>query len=103
MLRCDPPSNNKRGDACIFYRTTFPLNVLNIPYLCECLSFDRNSGRFVILFISIDYLAKYKTILKSKLKLNLDASLPCDQFLTLTIGDFNGKSKTDDQMTRFRT
>ena len=33
LLRADHPSKNKRGDVCIFYRTTFPLRILNISHL----------------------------------------------------------------------
>ena len=44
MLRRYDPSNNKRGHTCIFYSASHSLRVLNISYICECITFDRNSG-----------------------------------------------------------
>ena len=97
MLRGNHPSKNKRGGVCIFYRTTLPLRVLNISYLRECITFKISIGNKVCRFIHLyrspgQTQDKFQTF-KSNLKLNLDALLCGNPFLTVMIGDFNAKSK----------
>ena len=96
MLRADHPSNNKRGDVCIFYRTTPPLRVLNISYLSECITSEIKIGnqvcRFIHLYRSSQTQEEFQTFI-SNLKLSLDALLCGNPFLTVMIGDFNAKSK----------
>ena len=97
LLRADHPSNNKRGGVCIFYRTNLPLRVLNISYLSECITFEISINNIVCCFIHL-YRSPSQTqdefqTFRSNLKLNLDALLCSNPFLTVTIGDFNAKSK----------
>ena len=97
LLPADHPSNNKRGGVCIFYRTNLPLRVLNISYLSECITFEISIGNRVCCFINL-YRSPSQTrdefqTFKSNLKLNLDALLCGNPFLTVMIGDFNAKSK----------
>ena len=89
MLRADYPSNNKWGGAYIFYRTALPSRVLNISYLSECITFERSIGNKACHFIHL-YRSPSQ---KSYLKLNLDALLCSNPFLTAMNGDFNAKSK----------
>ena len=97
LLRADHPSNNKRGGVCIFYRTNLPLRVLNISYLSECITFEISIGnkicRFIHLYRSPSQTQDEFQTFKSNLKLNLDALLCGNPFLTVMIGDFNAKSK----------
>ena len=86
MLRAGHPSNNKRGGVCILYNTTLPLGVLNISYL-ECINFEISIGNNVCCFIYL-YRSPSQTqdkfqMIKSNLKLNLDALL-CAFYSSLT-------------------
>ena len=40
LICCDHPSNSKRDEFCIYYRSSLPLRVINIGHLHECLSFE---------------------------------------------------------------
>ena len=97
MLRADHPFNNKRRGVCIFYRTTLPLRVLNVSFLSECITFEVSIGnkvcRFIHLYRSPSQTQDQFQTFKSNLKLNLDALLCGNPFLTVMIGDFNAKSK----------
>ena len=92
MLRADQPSNNKRGIVCIFYRTTLPLRIS-----CEYITFQISIGNkvcpFTHLYRSPSQTQNESQTFKSNLKLNLDALLCGNPFLTLMIGNFNAKSK----------
>ena len=98
LLRADHPSNNKRGGVCIFYRrATFPLRVLNISYLSECITFEISIGNQVCCFIHLyrspsQTQEEFQTFI-SNLKLSFDALFCGNPFLTVMIGDFNAKSK----------
>ena len=45
LIHSDHPSNNKRGDVCIYYKNVLHLRVLSIQYLQECINFKLNIGR----------------------------------------------------------
>ena len=51
LVRSDHPSNNKRGEVCIYYRSYLPLRVININYLNECIVFDIKLGDEICSFI----------------------------------------------------
>ena len=40
LIRAHHPSENKRGDVCIYYKNTLPLKVLDIHILQECINFE---------------------------------------------------------------
>ena len=71
--------------------------VLNISYLSECITFEISIGnkvcRFIHLYRSPSQTQDEFQTFKSNLKLNLDALLCGNPFLTVMIGDFNAKSK----------
>ena len=98
MLRADHPSNNKTGGVCILYRTNLVLRVLNISYLSECITFEISIGnkvcRLIHLYRSPSQTQDEFQTFKSNLKLNLDALLCGNPFLSVMIGDFNAKSKS---------
>ena len=66
-------------------------------HLSECITFEINIAnkicRFIHLCRSLSQTKDEFQMLKSNLKLNSDASLCGNPFLTVTIGDFNTKSK----------
>ena len=73
------------------------MRVLNISYLSECITFEISIGNKICRFIHLSRSPsqtqdKFQTF-KSNLKLNLDALLCGNPFLTVMIGDFNAKSK----------
>ena len=37
MSRADHPYGNQHGGACIYYKETLPIKMLNINYLQECI------------------------------------------------------------------
>ena len=97
MLRVDHLPNNKRGNVCIFYRTTAPLRVLTISYLSECIIFEISIGSNIYRFTHLYRLPsqaqdQFQTF-KSNLKLHLDALLRGNPFLIIMIGDSNAKFK----------
>ena len=51
LIRCDHPSNNKRGVICIYYKQFLPLRILNVQYLQECINFEMKIGDKVCNFI----------------------------------------------------
>ena len=65
VVRSDHPANTKRGGVCIYYKTCFPLRVLDIQYLNECINFELKIGdKLCTLSLFIDHLANHWTILK---------------------------------------
>ena len=40
LFHSNPPSNNKRGGVCVYYKSTLPLRILNISNLDECNNFE---------------------------------------------------------------
>ena len=40
LVRPDHPSNKKRRGICIYYKSYFPLRIIDINYLNECVRFD---------------------------------------------------------------
>ena len=96
-IRSDHPSNNKQGGVCICYKNFFPLRVLIIQYLQECINFELNIGGKICNFISL-YRSPSQTQdefekIIDNLKLNLDILCQNNPFLIVLIGDLNAKSK----------
>ena len=56
LVRSDHPSNNKRGDVCIYYKVSLPLRVIAIFFLQECVTFEVMIGdkkcNFVVVYRS---------------------------------------------------
>ena len=96
LFRSDHPSNNKRGDLCIYYKLTLPLKILNISNLDECINFEVSIAskicRFMQLYRSPSQKQDEFQAFKSSLEMNLDALSTNNPFLTIMIGDFNSKS-----------
>ena len=97
LFRSDHPSNDKRGDICIYYKSTLPLRILNISNLDECINFEVSIANKVCCFIQLFKSPNQKQDefqeFKSNLEMNLDALPTNNPFLTVMIGDFNTKSR----------
>ena len=98
LFRSDHPSNDKRGDICIYYKSTLPLRILNISNLDECINFEVSIAnkicRFIHLYRSPSQKQDEFQEFKSNLEMNLDALSTNNPFLTVVIGDFNAKSSS---------
>ena len=97
LIRSDHPSNNKRSGVCIYYKNFFPLRVLSIKCLQECINFELNIAGKICNFISLhrspsqiqDEFEKFI----DNLELNLKTLCQSNLFLIALIEDLNGKSK----------
>ena len=97
LIRSDHPSNNKRGDVCIYYRNFLPLRILRIQYLQEYINFKLNVRGKICNFTSLckspsqtqDEFEKFI----DNLELNLKTLCQSNPFLIVLIGDLNVKSK----------
>ena len=65
----DHPSKTKRGGVCAYYKNSFPLNLLDIKYLQECINLEPQLlTTFVILLYFIDPQVKHMMTLKLTIK-----------------------------------
>ena len=96
LILSDHPSNTKGGIACIYYKSSLPLRVINIGYLHECLSFELQIGDK-----SCDFVALYRSPSQSQdnfetfadnFEITLELLAQINPFLLTVIGDFNAKS-----------
>ena len=96
LFRADHPSNTKRGSVCIYYRNSFPLKILNIQYLHECINFEIRIGgklfRFVSLYRSPSQSQDDIESFANNFELNIDTATTHNTFLTVVLGDFNDNS-----------
>lgn len=53
FLRTDQPFNIKSGGAFPYYRDDLPLNLINIQYLNECVTFEIKLGDKIFNFFSL--------------------------------------------------
>ena len=53
LVRLEHPSQHKKGEVCIYFRTSLPLNILNIHYLQESISFELQFGSKICKCISL--------------------------------------------------
>ena len=96
LVREDHPSNSKRGGVYVYYKTSLPFRVINVKYLQEYISFQLRIGgkccRFSCLYRSPSQTQdEFETFLKN-FELTLDKSHENNPFMTIVLGDFNGKS-----------
>ena len=96
LVRCDHPTNSKRGGVCVYYKDSLPLKITDIQYLQECINFhliisDRLC-HFIMLYRSPNQSHdEFNSFIKS-LELNLDKATTYNPFLVVALGDFNAKS-----------
>ena len=96
LVRCDHPTNSKRGGVCIYYKDSLPLKIINIQYFQECINFDLIIGDKLCHFITLYRSPKqshdeFNSFIKN-LELNLDKATTYNPFLDFVLGDFNAKS-----------
>ena len=53
LVRSDHPSNNKRGGACIYYKSYLPLRMSDVSYLNERVRFELLLGDNLCSFIAL--------------------------------------------------
>ena len=100
MTRADHPSRceigNRREGVCIYYKESLPIKILNISYLQECICFDLKIGSkfctIVSLYRSPSQSADEFDKFLNKLNLTMESITQNNPFLTVVIGDFNGRS-----------
>ena len=99
LVREDHPSNSKRGGVCVYYKSSLPFRVINVKYLQESISFELRIGgkccRFSCLCRSPSQTQdEFETFLKN-FELTLDKIHENNPFMTIVLGDFNAKCKSD--------
>ena len=85
----DHPSNSKRGEVCVYYRSSLPFRVINIKYLHESFSFELRIGRkcwkFSCLYRSPSQTQdEFETFLKN-FELILDRIYENNRFMTVAM------------------
>ena len=97
VVRADHPSNTKEGGACIYFKNSLPLKVLDIQLLQECINFEIKIADKICNFISL-----YRSPSQSKdefesfadnLELNLDSIVHRNPYLIVVLVDFNAQRK----------
>ena len=97
LVRTDHPSNAEKGGICIYFKNTFPLKVLDIQLLLECINFEIKIAGKICNLISL-----YRSPSQSKdkfesfadiLELNLDSVVQRNLYLIVVHGDFNAQTK----------
>ena len=93
LVRCDHPTNSKRGRVCVYYKDSLPLKIIDIQYLQECINFHLIIGDKLCHFITF-YRSpnqshdEFNSFIKS-LELNLDKATSYNPFLVVVLGYFN--------------
>ena len=94
-IRADHPSNNKRGGVLLYYKSFLPIELIDVTYLNECISFELRIGGEVCKFLSL-YRSRsqnrdgFETFLDN-LELNFDHMADKNPYLMVAFGDFNAK------------
>ena len=96
MYEVDHPSEVKRSEACIYYKSVMPLKVLSTNFLKGYINLEKSIRSKMCWFIhfcrtpsqSQDEFHDFLT----NLDINLDEFFKSNPFLTTVIGDFNAKS-----------
>ena len=95
MYRVDHPSDVKRGEVCIYYKTMLPSKVLSTNFLQEYINFEVSVGnkkcRFIHLYRTSQSQDEFHNFL-ANLEMNLDEPFSSNLFLTTVSGEFNAKS-----------
>ena len=97
LVRSDHPSQHKRNGACIYFRNSLPLKILNIHYLQESISFELQVGSKICKCVSL-YRSPSQTSddfekFTHNFELTLDNLAESNSDLIVVLGDVNIKSK----------
>ena len=97
LVRSDHPSQHKRNGACIYFRNSLPLKILNIHYLQESISFELQVGskicKFVSLYRSLSQTSDDFEKFTDNFELTLDNLAESNSDLIVVLGDINIKLK----------
>ena len=107
MSRADHPSGNQRWGVYTYYKDSFPIKMLNINYLQECICVDLIIGSKLCTIMSLyrspsQSSDKFDNFL-NKLNLTMESITQKNPFLSVVIGDFNARSSkwwTEDKTTQ---
>ena len=95
LIRSDHPFNKKRGGICMYYKTFLPLKVTGVRLLEECIVFDliisNKLCSFVALYRSPSQSQDDFATFSDNFEMTLDLVSKKNPFLTVVLGDFNGK------------
>ena len=95
LVSSDHPSNTKRGEGCIYYRSYLPLRVIDINYLNECIVFEIKLGdkicSFIVLYRSPSQSSDEFESFSKNLELTIDRVMQNTPYLTVLHGDLNAK------------
>ena len=96
LLRADHPSSSKRGGACVYFKSSLALRLIDVHYLRECLIFEiligGKSCNFICLHRSPSQSSDSFEESADNLQLSLDKISNQSPFLKVVLGDFNIKS-----------
>ena len=96
LVRADHPNNIKRGGACIYYKESLPVRVINIPYIKEALLLEMNYNNKKAIISVICRSPSQSTDEFESFLLNfeqlLDDVSQCRPSLSIITGDFNARS-----------
>ena len=91
----DHPSNTKRGGECLYYKFSYPLKVMDVSYLQECINVEveicHQTCNFVGLYRSPSQTKdEFENFIKN-LELNLEHIANKSPFLIVVLGDFKAR------------
>ena len=97
LVREDHPSNSKRGEVCVYYKSSLPFKVINVKYIQEFISFELRTGGKCCKFSCFNRPSRqtqdeFETFLKN-FELTFDQIHENNTFMAVVLGDFIAKSK----------
>ena len=98
LILAGHPKNIKQGGVCIYYRETFPVNVVQINYLPECLVCEVNYKNKKIFIVTLyrypsENIDEFDEFLRS-FESAIDHINQCNPYFVLITGDFNARSSS---------
>ena len=92
LVRCDHPTNSKSGGVCIYYKDSFPLKIIDIQYLQECINFHLIIGVTLLRFTDLLTNLMMNLIIYKRPRIEFNKATTHNSFLVVVLGDFNAKS-----------
>ena len=97
LVRCDHPTDSKRGGVCVYFKSILPIKVLDINFFSESVNFeleiDEKMCSFLALYRSPSQTPDQFDEFMKNFEINLDYVANKNPFLIVVIGDFNAKSE----------
>ena len=96
LIQADHPFNDKRGGVCVYFKSSLPVQILNISMLDECINLEIRTDdklcNLICLYRSPSQTTKKFEVFVKHLELTLELIFTNNLYLTVVIGDFNVKS-----------